>query len=94
MPPQPYSSPELHPVQADRVPPGSVSRLDHLLSGSNILKDLVDDGGHSEISAAAHQQSLSALVEARLINRVVYRAGLVVHEITDAGRRYVRDLSV
>jgi hypothetical protein len=60
---------------------------------ANILKDLVEGGGHGEMPAAAQQQSLSALIEARLINRVVYRAGLVVHEITDAGRRYIRDMS-
>jgi hypothetical protein len=51
------------------------------------LHELEDAGGHSEAFSIPHQQALRALMQDRLVRRVVYKAGLVIYEITKAGRR-------
>lgn len=51
------------------------------------LIELEAAGGHCEALSKAHRKTLTALVEARLVHRVTYKAGLVVYQITEAGRR-------
>jgi len=58
----------------------------------NVLIELDDAGGHSEALSSAHGLALGALIEARLVHRVTYPAGLVIYEITEAGRRISTDL--
>ena len=56
-------------------------------SDMNVLIELDAAGGHSEAFSKTHGLALTALMEARLVRRVTYPAGLVIYEITDAGRR-------
>ena len=56
-------------------------------SSLNVLIELDAAGGHSEAFSETHGLALTALMEARLVRRVTYPAGLVIYEITDAGRR-------
>lgn len=58
----------------------------------NVLIELDAAGGHCEALSSAHRHALRALTEARLVHRVTYPAGLVIYEITDAGRRMSADL--
>jgi len=58
----------------------------------NVLIELDAAGGHCEALSSAHGHALYALMEARLVHRVAYPAGLVIYEITDAGRRLSADL--
>ena len=51
------------------------------------LIELDAAGGHCEAFSSAHREAMIALMEARLVHRVTYKAGLVIYEITDAGRR-------
>jgi hypothetical protein len=51
------------------------------------LHELEDAGGHSEALSIPHQQALRALMQDHLVRRVAYKAGLVIYEITKAGRR-------
>ena len=53
----------------------------------NVLIELDAAGGHCEALSRTHGLALSALMQARLVQRVTYPAGLVIYEITDAGRR-------
>jgi hypothetical protein len=53
----------------------------------NVLVELDAAGGHCEALSSVHRRALSALIEAHLVHRVTYPAGLVIYEITDAGRR-------
>ena len=56
-------------------------------SDIEILLALDEAGGHCEAFSQAHHHALAALIDDRLVHRVVYPAGLVIYEITDAGRR-------
>lgn len=58
-----------------------------LFSDMSVLLELDAAGGHSEAFSKTHGLALTALAEARLVRRVTYPAGLVIYEITDAGRR-------
>ena len=56
-------------------------------AAASALVELEAAGGHSEALSAAHRRALTALMQDRLVQRVTYKAGLVIYEITEAGRR-------
>lgn len=58
----------------------------------NVLVELDAAGGHCEALSSTHGHALNALIEAHLVHRVTYPAGLIIYEITDAGRRMSADL--
>ena len=53
---------------------------------ANALKDLDAAGGHGEAHTEGQREAMTDLLGQRLVN-------LVIFEITDAGRDYVRGLS-
>jgi len=60
---------------------------------ANALKDLDAAGGHGEAHTEGQREAMTDLLGQRLVNRKTYKHGLVIFEITDAGRDYVRGLS-
>ena len=68
-----------------------MEKIDDPLTGHHfdieVLVALDEAGGHCEALSPAHRQALRVLTDERLVRRVVYPAGLVIYEITDAGRR-------
>jgi hypothetical protein len=59
---------------------------------ARVLKDLNAAGGHDEAHSDGQRQAMIDLMGRRLVNRTTYKHGLVIYEITDAGRDYVRGL--
>ena len=59
---------------------------------ARVLKDLNAAGGHDEAHSEGQRQAMIDLMGRRLVNRTTYKHGLVIYEITDAGRAYVRAL--
>lgn len=57
------------------------------------LKDLDAAGGHGEAHTESQRRAMADLLRQRLVNRTTYKNGLVIFEITDAGRAHVRGLS-
>jgi hypothetical protein len=57
-----------------------------------LLKALAAAGGSGEAHSDMYRQAMAALMKTRLVTCITYRAGLVIYEITDAGRKFVRDL--
>jgi hypothetical protein len=65
---------------------------DLLEETAKVLKDLNAAGGHDEAHSDGQRQAMMDLMVRRLVNRTTYKHGLVIYEITDAGRDYVRGL--
>ena len=56
------------------------------------LRDLDAAGGFGEAVTGSHRRSMATLIKANLVNRINYPSGLVIYEITEAGRKFARDL--
>ena len=59
---------------------------------AKVLKDLDEAGGHDEAHTEIQRAAMTALMRQRLVDRKTYKDGLVIYEITEAGRDYVRGL--
>jgi hypothetical protein len=91
-------------AQKKRLPPsagGEVAKIgsarrgegdfvDLLAKTAKLLKNLDEAGGHSEGCTGTQRGAMSALMRRRFVNRTIYKGGLVIYEITDAGRQYAR----
>jgi hypothetical protein len=82
---------------AIRVPPDRPNGQDRFVADlleetARVLKDLNAAGGHDEAHSDGQRQAMIDLMSRRLVNRTTYKHGLVIYEITDAGRDYVRGL--
>jgi len=80
--------PKIRPVRQ-----GELDFADLPANTAKLLKNLDEAGGHSEARTGAQRQAMSVLMRRRFVNRTIYKGGLVIYEITDAGRRYARDLA-
>ena len=66
---------------------------DLLEETARVLKDLDAAGGHDEAHTDVQREAMTDLIRQHLVNRTTYKDGLVIYEITEAGRAYVRGLS-
>jgi hypothetical protein len=57
-----------------------------------VLKNLDATGGHGEAHTDVQREAMTVLMRQHFVNRTIYKAGLVIYEITNAGRQYVHDL--
>lgn len=78
-------------VPAAKPSPAHDRSADVSKGNAALLKDLDAAGAYHEPLPDMQRQALMALIEMRLVDRTIYRAGLVTYGLSDAGRRFVEN---
>ena len=66
--------------------------LDPSSLSAAVLKELYATGGHDAAPPHLNAKEMATLVDGGLVNGISYKEGLIIHDITDLGRQFVRDL--